>query len=88
MFGAWPFRFHLAGDGLEVRLGGWTVRRVHYHDIEEVRPGAALWCEKWTNLLPMSFLTVRRKTGFIRNLVINPPEPGRFRQDLLGRMGR
>ena len=84
---SWPFRFHLGEDALEVRLGSWTARRVPYSDIEGARPGLAFFNEHWTNPWPFRFMTIRRRTGFLKNFVINPDDRDAFQRDLLARVG-
>jgi len=70
-----------------VRLGGWVVRRVALTDIEraEVRPFGSdlLMNEHWSNLSPRGvFVVLRRRSGWIRNFIINPPNPDGFLADL------
>ena len=80
-----PFRYHLGEEALEVRLFGWTVRRVRYDDMVEVRPGYPFWNEHWNNFWPWRFLTVRRKTGLCKNFVINPGDRETFAAQLKGK---
>ncbi len=84
---SWPLQFHLGDSGVEVRLGSWTLRRVLYSDIETVKPAMALWNEHWTNPWPWRFVTIRRRTGWIRNFVINPGDRDGFQRDLSARLG-
>lgn len=70
-----PFKFELSGEGLEVKLGSWVLRRIYYHDIAGVEPGSTFWNEHWCNFGPFEFVTVRRKSGLIKNFIINPPAP-------------
>ncbi|MDE2038924.1 MAG: PH domain-containing protein [Elusimicrobia bacterium] len=82
-----PFHYEFGEEGLEVRLGPWTVRRVRYDDIEDIRIGYNLWNEHWTNIWPWRYLTLRRKTGWVRNFVINPADREAFAQLLRQRLG-
>ena len=82
-----PFNFKLAETGLEVKLGALTVRRISYSDMEGVEPGSALWNEHWNNFRPWQFITIRRRSGLIRNFVINPPERDRFIAELRLKIG-
>lgn len=77
-----PFTYELAGEGLEVRLGSWVVRRILYSDMAGAEPGMAFWNEHWSNFWPWEFVTIRRKTGFVKNFVINPPDRDRFLNEL------
>ena len=83
-----PFHYDLGPEALEVRLGPFTLRRVRYDDISEVRNGHAFWNEHWTNVWPWRFLTLRRKTGWIKNFVINPGDREAFADQLRQRVGR
>jgi len=77
-----PFDYELADDELRVKLGPWTVRRIRYADVEAVRSGHPFWNEHWTNIWPWRFLTLRRKSGIIRNFVINPADRDAFAAEL------
>jgi len=81
-----PLRYLLAEDGLEVRLGPWCVRRIAYLDMEGVAPGYVLWNEHWTNPWPWRFLTIRRRSGWFRNFLINPSESEEFQRELAVRI--
>ena len=77
-----PFKYELAGEGLEVKLGSWVVRRIFYRDMTGAEAGMAFWNEHWSNFWPWEFITIRRKTGLIKNFVINPPERDKFLNEL------
>ena len=79
-----PFNYHLAEDELQVRVGRFVVRRVPYDQIDNVRYGYTLWNEHWINPWPPRFVAIQRRTGWIRNFVINPPDRDAF-MDELGR---
>ena len=82
-----PFTYELSGEGLEVRFGPWVVRRIYYSDMTGAEAGYAFWNEHWSNFWPWEHITVRRKTGLIKNFVINPPERDRFLNELKLRIG-
>jgi len=84
---SFPFRYHLGETGVEVKLGSYTARRIRYDDIVEVRNGHPFWNEHWTNFWPWRFLTLRRKSGLIRNFVINPADRDAFAAELRRRLG-
>ena len=74
-----PFRFELGDSESEVRLGPWALRRIRYDDIESVRLGHSVWCEKWCNFWPLfEYVTIRRKSGWIKDFVVNPANPAEF----------
>jgi len=82
-----PFKYELTREGLEVKLGSWTVRRIFYSDMTGVEPGYVFWNEHWSNFWPWEFITVRRKSGLIKNFVINPPDRDKFLNELRLRIG-
>ena len=73
-----PFKYKITDTELQVMIGSSIVRKVALNDIERVDQKYIFWNEHWTNFWPMKFLTVRRKTGLIKNFVINPPDPLSF----------
>jgi hypothetical protein len=83
---SFPFRYYLGDSALEVKLGATTVRRIAYSDIEGAKAGCALWNEHWTNFVPLRFITLKRRSGWIRNFVINPPDREVFLRELEARL--
>ena len=81
-----PFQYACGDESVEVKLGPFTVRRVRYDDIEEVSPGRAFWNEHWTNIWPWRYLTLRRKSGWFRNFVINPEDQEAFASEVRRRL--
>lgn len=75
---ALPFNYHLSDSELQVRIGKWGVRRVRFDDIASFQEGSAVWNEHWTNVWPWRHVTIRRKTGFIKNFVITADDPEKF----------
>ena len=79
VYKGWPFTFELTTAELQVKLlGRWVVRRIAAIDIESVRTGSALWNEHYTNIWPPRPVTVRRRSGWFKNFVINPPDRDEF----------
>ena len=89
---AWPFNFHLSDTEVQIRLGAWVVRRVRLGDIggvQTVGPTGILTCglnEHWCNFWPVRYVVLRRKSGWIRSFVINPPDPDQFAAELKRRI--
>ena len=81
-----PVNYRLAAEGLEVRFGSWCVRRIVYSDMESARLGYAYWNEHWNNPWPWRFLTIRRRSGMLRNFVINPGDRESFLGELTSRI--
>ena len=63
---------------LEVLILGRVVRRIPLADIEEVHRRGALIHENWSSLKFWNSVTVRRRSGWLRNFVISPDDPDRF----------
>lgn len=89
---AWPFNFHLTDTEVQVRFGAWVLRRVRLADVVAVQtagPLGFLTCgldEHWTNFSPMRFVILRRKSGWIRCFIINPPDTESFADELRRRI--
>jgi hypothetical protein len=82
----WPFDFRVTSSGVQVRLGRWVVRHVALGDVAraDVVPlrRVPFWNEHWCNFAPARFVVLRRKTGWVRNFVINPADPAGFLEAL------
>ncbi len=84
-----PFTYAVTPSEVQVRLGGWVVRRVALSDIEraEARPFGPdlIMNEHYTNVAAKArgvFVILRRKSGLVRNFIINPSDPEAFLADL------
>lgn len=77
-----PFNYELGDSELRVLLGSFAVRKIAYSDMADVSEGLALFNEHWTNFWPWRFVTIRRKTGLIKNFVVNPAEREPFMADI------
>lgn len=71
-------RYELRDEGLCVVIGGQCVRRILYSDIESVERGAPIWNEHWNRLVFDPNITIKRRSGLIKNFVINPPNTDEF----------
>lgn len=65
-------------SALEVRVLGKVARRVPFTEIEEVHRRGALIHEPWAGPKFWNAITVRRRRGLFRNLVLTPDDPDRF----------
>ena len=68
---------------LRVRLGPIPLRKVAIDDIADVRIGSRHWSESWTNTIWMPTIrrkgvTLYRRTGGFRRVVITPDDPEGF----------
>ena len=80
-------RYELRDEGLCVVILGVCVRRIEYSDMADVRRGAPLWNEHYNRLALDPNITIVRKTGAIKNFVINPPQTDEFMRELRERAG-
>ena len=76
----------IGAEAVEVLLFGMVVRRVRFDDIEEVHRRGALIHEGWVGLRFWDAVTLRRRSGWVRNFVISPAEPDRFVDALRARL--
>ncbi|HXH27815.1 MAG TPA: hypothetical protein VNL37_02150 [Candidatus Polarisedimenticolia bacterium] len=80
--------YRLTQEAVEILILRRVVRRVPLADIEEVHRRGALLHENWSGPKFWNAVTLRRRRGLLRNLVISPDEPDRFvarLQELLDR---
>jgi len=68
----------ISGAAIEVRILGKVVRRVPLAEIEEVHRRGALLHEPWAGPKFWNAVTIRRRSGLLRNLVLTPDDPDRF----------
>jgi hypothetical protein len=80
-------RYELRDEGLCVVILGVCVRRIEYSDIADVRRGYVWWNEHYNRLALDPNITIVRKTGAIKNFVINPPQTDEFMRELRERAG-
>ncbi|HXX38439.1 MAG TPA: hypothetical protein VEP50_09885 [bacterium] len=77
-----PFTFWVCATEIQVRIGPWVVRRVALADIARVDVAGyrqvPIWNEHWCNFTPARFVVLRRKSGWVRNFVINPKDTTEF----------
>ena|SRR5258705_8358523 len=70
--------YRITDASLEVRILGRTIRRVRLADIEEVHRRGALLHENWSSLKFWNSVTIRRRSGLLKNFVISPDDPDGF----------
>ena len=70
--------YRITERALEVLILGRVIRRIPLADIEEVHRRGALIHENWSSLKFWNSVTVRRRSGWLRNFVISPDDPDRF----------
>jgi hypothetical protein len=72
----------VAPAAVEVLILGRVVRRVRLDDIEEVHRRGAFVHESWSGLRFWNAVTLRRRHGLFRNVIVTPDDPDRFIEDL------
>ncbi|OLD66220.1 MAG: hypothetical protein AUI52_04995 [Acidobacteria bacterium 13_1_40CM_2_68_10] len=70
--------YRITDTALEVRILGRVIRRILLADIEEVHRRGALVHENWSSLKFWNSVTIRRRSGLLRNFMISPDDPDRF----------
>lgn len=81
--------YRIGRHEVQVLLFDRVVRHVPLSDIDDAVPGIRLPAEFWPApaLLRGRFLSIRKKHGLLRYLVICPRHPDRFRRNLYFTMG-
>jgi hypothetical protein len=77
-------RYRLTFSHLLVTWLGFRVRQIPLWEIEAITTKPVFWAEPWNNTLFMGNRKVilRRRTGFIRHLIISPQYPFVFLAEL------
>lgn len=71
-------RYRLTDAAVEVLILGRVARRILLSDIEEIHRHGALFHESWSGLKFWNAVTIRRRSGLLRNFVISPDDPDAF----------
>ena len=79
-------RCALGRDAIEVRIFGRVVRRVRLVDIESVDRRGAIVNESWSGPRFWNAVTLRRRTGLFRNVIVTPDDPDRFVAEVNARL--
>ncbi len=74
--------YRITPSAVEVRILGAVLRRVLLSDIEEVHRRGAFLHESWSGPKFWNAVTIRRRSGLLRNLVISPDDPDRFAEEI------
>jgi len=70
--------YRITGDAVEVNLLGHRVRRIALDDIEEVSRRGSFIHESWSGPRFWNAVTLRRRRGLIRHVIITPDDPDLF----------
>ena len=79
-------RCSLGTDAVEVRVLGRVVRRLRLADIESVDRRGAIVNESWSGPRFWNAVTLRRRRGLFRNVIVTPDDPDRFVADVTERL--
>lgn len=72
-------RYRITEREIQISILGITFRRISLYNIEEIKPGKALFAENWSlGFLGRDEVTIRKKHGLIRNVNIAPPDASQF----------
>jgi hypothetical protein len=71
-------RYRVTGEAVEVLLLGHRVRRIAFDDIEEVSRRGSFIHESWSGPRFWNAVTLRRRRGLFRHVIITPDDPDRF----------
>ena len=84
LWSAVTIRYHITPTHLRISWLGLPLRRVRLDDIKRVGTRPTGWAERWPSTLfnRGRVLVIRRRSGLLRSLVITPPYPFEFRQQL------
>lgn len=75
-------RYRVTGDAVEIELLGRRVRRIALDDIEEVSRRGSFIHESWSGPRFWNAVTLRRRRGLVRHVIITPDDPDRFVESL------
>lgn len=75
-------RYRITPLAIEVLLLTWVVRRIPLDSIEEVHRRGALLHESWSGPRFWNAVTLRRRSGLLRSVILTPDDPERFVADL------
>lgn len=84
LWSAFTIRYRITPTHLKITWLGLTVRRLRLDDIKRVGTSPVVWAERWPNTLRggSRLLVIRRRSGWLRSLVITPKYPFEFRNEL------
>ncbi len=86
LYGIATLKFRLGDQALEIIALGVPFRTIPYGDIQSADRGGSLFCEHWASFRLRNRITLRLGQGKRRAIVITPPDPEMFLQDLRSRL--
>jgi hypothetical protein len=88
VYGIATIRYRFAEEALEVVVLGVVFRRIPYAGIETADRGGSLWHEHWVTFRLDRLVSLRLREGRHRMVVVTPPDPQAFLQELTARLNR
>jgi hypothetical protein len=86
LYGMATLTFRLGEQAMEIIALGVPFRTIPYADIVSVVRGGALFREHWLSFRLNNRVTLHLRRGKRRSIVITPPDPDAFLQDLRSRL--
>lgn len=86
VYGVATLRYRLGHEGLEILALGVPFRTISYADIQSAHRGGSLRNEHWVTFHLANRITLHLRRGRRRAIVITPPDPEAFLQDLQSRL--
>ncbi len=77
-------RYRITPEELQIIILGIALRKVRLNNIESVQKGrdSSFWNiftgENWANFHMRNVVTIKRKSGLMKNLIITPTDPDKF----------
>ncbi len=73
------FRYDISDYGIEIILFGFRIRRIPFTNIEDIFLGSKSWGgEIWTVFKVWGLVSIKKKNGLLRYVVIAPEDPENF----------
>jgi hypothetical protein len=84
LWSAVTIRYHITTGHLKITWLGVPVRRFRLDDIKRIGTRPVIWAERWPSTLRQNgrLIVIRRRSGWLRSVVITPKYPFEFRNEL------
>ncbi len=86
LYGVATLKFRLGEGALEIVALGVPFRTIRYEDIQSADRGGSLFNEHWVSFRLGNRITLHLRRGKRRAIVIPPPDPEAFLQNLRRRL--
>ena len=86
VYGVATLKFRLGAEALEILALGVPFRTIRYEDIRSADRGGSLFNEHWVSFRLGNRVTLHLRRGKRRAIVITPPDPEAFLQNLRRRL--